>query len=287
MRRDFKARPWRRLAERPRALALLLVVVAFALYWPSLNADFVWDARSVILTNSYVHGLRNLPDVLTLRVMRLDVIDNNRPLFLVTAMLDWALWGTNPFGYHLTNNLLHALVVALLFAFARKLMAGAPPWAPFFAALLFAVHPLNCETVAEISYRKDLIVAACILGALNLAAIFQPVFSRRNVLLGGGCVVCLLLAAATKENAVAGPFALGAYWLLFRRDELRDNTRVFFRNRVSAKDQQKKRVQQHRHEVKRQAPKPRHQNVVQRLRAERRMHWCRHLHQKARYPAGL
>ena len=211
--------PWRRLLKRPWALGLLLAAVALGLYWPSLYAGFAWDARSVILTNSYVHGLRNLPDVLTLRVMHLDVIDNNRPVFLLSAMLDWAIWGANPFGYHLVNNLLHALVAVLLFALMRKLMPGAPPWVLFLAALIFAVHPVNCETVAEISYRKDLIAAAGILGALHFAVSFQPVFSRRNFLLGGACVASLLLAAGAKENGVAGPFLLIVYWVLFRRNE--------------------------------------------------------------------
>ena len=196
--------------------------MVFALYGPSLRSDFVWDASSVILTNDYVHGLRNLPDVLTLRVMHLDVMDNNRPVFLLSAMLDWALWGPNPFGFHLTNILLHALTAVLLFACLRRLTDGpARSWVPFFAALIFAAHPVNCETVAEISYRKDLIAAAGILAALNLAAVFRPVFTLRNLLLGGACAASLLVAAGAKENAVAGPFALACYWALFRRGESR------------------------------------------------------------------
>jgi len=195
-----------------------LAAVCICLYLPMLHADFVWDARGVILTNQYVHGLHNLPDVLTLQVMGRDVMDNNRPVFLLCAMLDYALWGTNPFGYHLTNILLHALVTVLLFTFARQLAGGAL-WPAFFGALLFAVHPLNCEAVAEVTYRKDLIAASGILAALNLAAIFQPRLSSRNLLLAAACLVCLLLAVGAKENGVAGPAVLVSYWLLFRRHE--------------------------------------------------------------------
>ncbi|MEI6491631.1 MAG: hypothetical protein WCO94_03700 [Verrucomicrobiota bacterium] len=200
-------------------MGLLLACVAFALYEPSLHADFVWDGRAVILINPYVHGLQNLPDILLLRVMHLDVMDNNRPVFLLSTMLEWCVWGANSFGYHLTNVLLHALVCVLLFAFARKLMSGVTLWVPFFATLVFAVHPVNCEAVAEISYRKDLIAAAGILAALNFATTFQPEFSRRNLLRGAACVLSLLLAVGAKENGVAGPFVLGCYWILFRRGE--------------------------------------------------------------------
>jgi protein O-mannosyl-transferase len=195
-----------------------LAAVCIALYLPMLRADFVWDARCVILTNDYVQGLQHLPEVLTLRVMGRDVMDNNRPVFLLSAMLDYALWGRNPFGFHLTNLLLHALVTVLLFAFARRLLVGAP-WAAFFGSLLFAVHPLNCEAVAEISYRKDLIAAAGILAGLNLAAVFQPRWSPRNLFLACASVACLVLAVGAKENGVAGPPTLVVYWLLFRRRE--------------------------------------------------------------------
>lgn len=219
--RDSKPAGLRRLLSNPWMQGILLVAAVLALYWRSLFAGFVWDAGSVILTNTYVHSLRNLPDVLTLRVMHLDVIDNNRPVFLLSAILDWMLWGPNPFGWHLTNVLLHALVAVLLFSWMKKLMTGVTPWVPFFVALLFAVHPVNCEVVAEVSYRKDLIAAAGILAALNLAVIFQPVYSVRNLLTGSACVACLVIAVGTKENAFAGPFVLGCYWFLFRRNEPR------------------------------------------------------------------
>src|SRR5581483_746315 len=136
-----------------KQLALLLALLSVALYLPTLRFDFVWDAQSVIRQNAFVHDLRHLGDVLTLRVMRMDVMDNNRPAFLLSAMLKWVLWGDRPGAFHFTNVLMHAAVVVLLFAFAQRLTGK---WPAFFAVLIFAVHPLNCEPVAEVSYRKDL-----------------------------------------------------------------------------------------------------------------------------------
>src|SRR5215813_14264083 len=101
-----------------------LVLVCLALYWPMLRADFVWDSRGLILGNEYIQNLHNLPDVLSLHVMRHDVIDNNRPAYLLSAMLDYALWGKNPFGFHLTNILLHTLTTVLLFIFVRNALSA-------------------------------------------------------------------------------------------------------------------------------------------------------------------
>jgi hypothetical protein len=92
----------------------------------------------------------------------------------------------------------------------------------FAAALAFAVHPLNCEAVSEVSYREDLLVAASILLALFAATAFlrKPGF-RRNLLLALGCCLALLFGAGAKENGVAGPVVLAFYWLLWRRGEPR------------------------------------------------------------------
>lgn len=204
-----------------KAAAIALAAAALLLYLPALGGDFVYDARLTVLGNDYVHHLGHLRDVVTLRVMHLDVMDNNRPVYLATVMLNWALWGANPLGHHLCNIVLHAVVVVLLFKYCRLLLPEASPWASFAPALLFAVHPINCESVAEVSYRNDLMVAVFLLAAMILATAYRPDFSRRSLLVGAACVACMFLAVGSKENGVAGPPLLVCYWLLFRRKEPR------------------------------------------------------------------
>ena len=216
--------------------AAALVCIVALIYAPTLSSDFTADSRSVVLANDYVHHLGNLPDALTFGVMRRDVMDNNRPYYLASAILDWAIWGPNPFGHHLTNLLLHAAVTLLLFLLCRKLLAvprkethpadfeqgllqDAPTWIAFAVSLLFAAHPINTEAVAEISCRKDLIAGAGILGALYFATFFQPRMSGRNFAFAIGCLVCTLIAVAAKENGAAAAPALVAYWFLFRRKQ--------------------------------------------------------------------
>jgi hypothetical protein len=204
-------------------LAVAVACIAWVLYGRTLTADFVWDARAKVLVSDFIHEPANLPDVLTGRVLARDVLDNNRPGNLLSLMIDSALWGKRPAGYHATSVTLHAAVCAMLFLLlVRLLPSPGGTWPAFVAALVFAVHPLNCEPVSEVSYREDLLVTISILAALLAAMGFlrKPGFWR-NLLLGGVCCAALLFGVSAKENGVAGPVVLGCYWLLWRRKEPR------------------------------------------------------------------
>lgn len=209
-------------------LAALVALMAGALYLPMLGAGFAWDSDSQVRIDTWIHQPSHFWDVLTLRVLSLDVLDGSRPVALLSLMIDALLWGTNPAGYHATNLLLHAAVAVLLFLFAARLLQNsgavsesAALLAAAGAALLFTVHPVNSEAVAEVGYREDLLAAFWVLAALNFAAIWTPEAGRGTWLLGAACASSLLLAVGAKENGVAGLAALIMYWLLVRRSEPR------------------------------------------------------------------
>lgn len=194
-------------------LALSLVVVSVALYLPTLGAGFAWDSKIQVQYDTFIHDLQNLPAVLSLRVLGMDVIDSNRPTQLLSLMADAVLWGKQPFGYHLTSVLLHAAVVVLLFSFGHRLNSV---WGAFVGALLFAVHPVNCEAVAEVGYREDLLAALFVLAGMNCVAAWGTTWRG-----GAVCVLSFYFAIGAKEAAVAAPLLLAAYWWWFRRDEPR------------------------------------------------------------------
>jgi tetratricopeptide (TPR) repeat protein len=110
-------------APRSRCLAASLVfVLAFALFLPTLSNEFVWDDVQITV-DPYIHDSANWADVLTYRTLARDIIDNNRPAMLLTLMADAAIWGKRAFGYHLTNNLLHAANAALLCLLACRALS--------------------------------------------------------------------------------------------------------------------------------------------------------------------
>lgn len=228
----------------------LLAAATFLAFVPALRGDFVYDSRIQVLTDPLLHDAANWPAVLSGRVLGMDVLDFNRPAMLASLMLDAAIWEKNPFGYHLTSVLLHALNVVLVWLlldrllldrllldrlFLDRLGASAPERGllppAVIGALVFAVHPIVTETVCEPSYREDLLVATFTLTALVIA--IAPSRAPANSLdvtaesanstawRVAACVGCALLAIASKESGVVLPPLLLIAWRLFGRNDPR------------------------------------------------------------------
>jgi hypothetical protein len=208
----------------------VLVVLTAAVFAPSLWFGFVYDALTQVLTDTYLFDPKHWLDVLTFRVLGQDVFDFNRPLQIASLMLDAAIWGRNPFGYHLTSVLLHAVNVALVWLVVSELTSGAVgdgnrsqsqsvSWACLVGSAVFAVHPVMVEAVCEPTYREDLLVTFFSLLALLLAMRHAPATSGWDAWRAFGCMACCLLAAAAKESAMATPAMLVVYRWLVRRGE--------------------------------------------------------------------
>ena len=139
-----------------RLLPLLVAVAAFAAFLPALKAGFVnWDDDKALLFNPEFRGL----GLQNLRWMFSTFYEGiYQPLCWLSYGVDYAFWGMDPRGYHLTNLLLHAANAALFYFLAFRLLED--EWAAALAALLFAVHPLRVESVAWVSERKDVLSGA-------------------------------------------------------------------------------------------------------------------------------
>jgi protein O-mannosyl-transferase len=215
-----------KIISNPAVCAIIVAAVAAVLYFPTLRADFVFDDTSQILSDNYIHNPANFIDVLTLSSMKKDIIDNNRPVMLLSLMLDAMLWKYNPLGYHLTNLLLHCLCSFLFFWVTYKILLRlypqssksiGPLWAALSAALLFAIHPVNSEAVCVITFREDLLAAFFTLFVLFLADGFPTQKISSNLIISSIIVICIFAAAAAKENGVVASVLLVLYWLVVRR----------------------------------------------------------------------
>ncbi len=147
------------------AIILLLTVLAFL---PMLQNDFVnWDDFDTLVTNSRYQGL----GLEQLRWMFTTFfLGHYQPLTWLTWSLDYLLWGKEPFGFHLTNLLIHGANAVLFYFVSRRLLQLAfgnladnqrmnLSLAAAFAALAFALHPLRVESVAWITERRDVLSA--------------------------------------------------------------------------------------------------------------------------------
>jgi hypothetical protein len=150
-------------------LAGSVSLITFAVYLSSLKNDFVnWDDNIYILDNPFIRSI----NVNFFKRTFLGFYDSNWfPLTWISHALDYAVWGLNPLGHHLTNNLLHAINTFLVVLLITRLMeagsgtTGAPHDSRFMlvaaaaTGLLFGLHPLHVESVAWVSERKDLLCA--------------------------------------------------------------------------------------------------------------------------------
>ncbi len=148
------------MASIALAGAALCLLVAVS-YFPALSGGFVWD--DVTLPDSTpLHTWSGLAQIwFTPRgLIRHEV--HYWPLLYTTFWLEHKLWGLAPFGYHLVNLLLHTGVVLLLWRLLLRL--GVP--GAWFAAAVFAVHPLHVESVAWVMGRKDILATVFYLSSV-------------------------------------------------------------------------------------------------------------------------
>jgi hypothetical protein len=143
-----------------------------------------------------------------------------RPLFILSYIIDSRIWHDRPFGFHLTNILLHALNSLLVFKLGLrlfqnlKLPAKSLKAATGAAAVLFLVHPSHTEAVTWISGRADLLATLFCLAALSSYCAYVNARRIAYMVLALGLGAIALLA---KESAICLPFLILIVGLYFSR----------------------------------------------------------------------
>lgn len=179
--KSFPASVW----VQPSRLLVMVVLLGVCAHLVTLNVPFVFDDQVAVLENTSITSLSRPGDVLWPPTIGSGV--TGRPLVNLSLALNYAWGRLDPRGYHLFNIVLHALVGGLLFGVLRRLLRriwsdhpGAPSRADVLGALvasLWAVHPLQTESVASVIQRTEilgglfyLLVIWCFLRSLESAA---------------------------------------------------------------------------------------------------------------------
>ncbi|HWP40555.1 MAG TPA: tetratricopeptide repeat protein, partial [Tepidisphaeraceae bacterium] len=132
--------------------ALMIVIATFTCYWPAMRGQFIWDDDRHVSENPTLRDLRGLRRLW----FRWGATPQYYPMTHTSFWIEYRLWGLNPTGYHLTNVALHSINAVLLWRLLRRLETRGA----FLAAAVFALHPVNVESVAWISDRKN-VLAMC------------------------------------------------------------------------------------------------------------------------------
>jgi tetratricopeptide (TPR) repeat protein len=189
------------------------LLIGLILYYPSLGFDFAWLDQFEIVDRGLIAG--SFSEWLNMLMMNDGNYESyHRPMYNLVHSLDYALWGNEAMGFHLSNLMFHLANVALLGLLFKKLNVN-----PLIAAavlLLWTVLPLNAAVVSLIHAKGDLISTFFILAAFNFL-LSKPSWSL--VLFS----MSMCLALLSKEVAIAG-LVLSTIWLwknnrLFRMPE--------------------------------------------------------------------
>jgi tetratricopeptide (TPR) repeat protein len=144
-------------SSRRWLLGALLVTAVILTYAPAWRAGFIWDDDKYVTQNE----LLTTPDGLKRIWFSLDSPSQYFPLVYTSFRLERAFWGLNPAPYHLTNIFLHAINALLVWRLLARLRVPGC----WFAAALFALHPVQVESVAWVTERKNMLV--CLFSLLS------------------------------------------------------------------------------------------------------------------------
>ena len=141
---------WGSLRRSGWACGLFLVAAVLVAYGPAWGAGFIWQDDLYLTRNP----LLGAPDALRRIWFSFDSPAQYFPLSYTAFYLERAVWGLNPGGYHLVNLLLHAANTLLVWrVLARLRVPGS-----WLAAAVFALHPVQVESVAWITERKNVLM---------------------------------------------------------------------------------------------------------------------------------
>jgi protein O-mannosyl-transferase len=198
--------------NRSFLICLVLTLATAAVFYQVCTYDFVNYDDQI-----YVYENPNIQAGITLKAIKWAFTTGYanfwHPLTLLSYMLDWQLFGSNPAGYHLTNLIFHIANTLLLFLVLKRMTDAV--WPSAFAAALFALHPLHVESVAWVSERKDVLSTFFWLLAMwaYLRYVKQPGISRYLLIL---LVFALGLMAKPMLITLPFVFLLLDYWPLGR-----------------------------------------------------------------------
>ena len=228
----------------------LLLILGVFLYANTFLNAFVYDDLVTVQQNLFIRDWRNLARFFPWNWKSVHHFLSNyylysgehsfRPIVTWTYFWDYFWWQRNPWGYHLTNFVLHVLSGITVFVLSTKLSESR--LTGMFAALIFLTHPALTEAVAAISFREDLLCAVFFYLAFffylkdktsnprpekGKEAVSQCSFKGLNRhLYYMFSLIFWVLALLSKEMAVTFPLVVVAYVFLIGNERLRNTLRI-------------------------------------------------------------
>jgi protein O-mannosyl-transferase len=197
-------------------LAAAIIVAAALAYGNTFDVPFVFDDDSAIGRNTTIRQL--WPPWTALSPPHSGAPVTGRPILNWSLAVNYAVNGLNPRGYHVVNLAIHILAALLLYAVVRRTLAGQVRFAAAgtsatllaaIIALLWALHPLQTESVTYVSQRAESLVSLFYL--LTLYCAIRSASSTRSAAWSCAAIISCTLGMASKEVMVSAPLIVLLY----------------------------------------------------------------------------
>jgi protein O-mannosyl-transferase len=203
-----------------RNICILLGLVSFIVYFNTIWNGFVMDDVMVLKDNRMVlRGMSAIPELLSTPHMRGYLIIPNdlyRPLSLVMFAIEYQFFGLSPAVHHFFNIVTFVGCSIMLFLFLNKLFDGKKIVVAFIASLIFAVHPVHTEVVANIKSRDELMCFFFGLLSLNLFINYMKEGKMMQLLLG---TLMFYLSVISKETVIAFVGIIPVIFFFYRNED--------------------------------------------------------------------
>lgn len=193
-------------------ITLIIILTALS-YINTLNNSFVYDDNTYVVENRQIRSISNIPKAF-ISSYPPDAKEQGlyRPLVTISYIFDYAVWGLNPKGFHLTNIIFHILTSIIVYFLVFKILKSSLP--SLIAALIFALHPVHTEAVTWVVGRAEVMAGLFYFLAFlfYIKAGNLPSFKNRQFIFSN---IFYFLALLSKEMAITFPILLFVYDYFF------------------------------------------------------------------------
>jgi len=187
-----------------RVSLVIIAIVSILLYANTFTHDFAFDDVAVVTQNTFVkNGINGIPDILTTgswdgfkpkRAMKI-----YRPFQLVVFAVQYEFFRMNAGPYHIFHVLSYALLNCLIFILLKAFWKDKFPYLPLLITLIFTIHPIHTDVVANIKGSADLF--AMLFGILAFLMVFSYIKKQKLIYIILGCL-SFLISLSSKETAI-------------------------------------------------------------------------------------
>src|SRR3990167_3291550 len=211
--------------EKPFFIFILILTSSFSilLYLNTTHGKFVYDDFKIIVENCFIKEWKYFPKIFTKDYFTISGEMSYRPIVTISYFIDYAIWRLNPFGFHLTNVILHTLNGVLFYFLLNTVLQNKK--IVLLSVLFFVTHLALLETINCVGYREDLLSATFLLASLiyfvkSDTILYKKSDKRRFTLYYAISILSYLCALFSKEMAITFPLIL-LLFVIFSDQKLR------------------------------------------------------------------